>query len=116
MNRPTPPARAAAANASISRVPTPLPLVVVADDEGDLRDGWIGLVAHEPGVGHHGPLDAVGQHPHEVMDVVDLEEVAHQRGGRWAHRLESAVQGVAGELDRPVHDARVVAGQDGPQV
>ena len=55
-------------------------LVVVADDERHLGDGRIGLVAHETGVGHHRARRSPSvMHPDEVVDVVDLEQVGHQR-------------------------------------
>ena len=73
--------------------------------------GRVGLVAHEPRVGHHGPVGPVGHHPDEVVDVVDLEQVAHQRLRRRPGGLEAAVQRLAGELDGAVGGALAVAGQ-----
>ncbi len=76
----------------------------------------IALVAHEAGVGDDGTVETVGHHPDEVVRVVDLEQVSHQRLGGVSRGLEAAVQRLAGELDGAVRGAFVVAGQHRPQV
>ena len=53
-------------------------LIGVTDDEGDLGDRRVALIAHKARVGHNGSVETIGHHPDEVVDVVDLEQVPHQ--------------------------------------
>src|ERR1700755_2966302 len=88
----------------------PPTLVVVTDDERYLGQRWVILVAYEARVGNDGCIGPVGHHPDEMVDIVDLEEVPHQRVSWILWGLEPAVQRLAGELDGPVRRAFAVAG------
>ena len=85
-------------------------LIGVPDNEGHLGDRRVGLVANEARVGYDGTVETVGHHPDEVVGVVDLEQVSHQRLGGVSRGLEAAVQRLAGELDGAVRGALIVAG------
>src|ERR1700751_78238 len=56
----------------------PAALVGVGDGERDLGDGGIVIVSNEAGVGNRVAV-LLGHHPHEVVDIVDLGQVLHQR-------------------------------------
>ena len=86
-------------------------LIVVGDDKRHLGDTRVVDVADEARVGHHRFVPRVDENPDEVVDVVDLEQIVHQRGTRSTRRHEAPVERLVGEFHRLVVGAFAVAGQ-----